>query len=118
MIRQPQNLLPQPVHTNLFMPQSSLNTAPVEGQPFAVTSFTTQRAATDELASRDFDTTAHHPIISAPVHVTTTTLPTNSLNFTAISTHHTTNKAPSIHHAASSIHRSSTHAMKRVSQKI
>ena len=118
MIQQPQILLPQPVQTDLFMSQSSLSTTPVGGQPFAVTSFTRQ-TATNELASRDF-TTAHHPIFSAPTRVTTTAPPTTPLNFTAISTHHKTNKAPTTQHTASlssSIHRSSTHAMKRVSQK-
>jgi len=111
MIQQPQNLLPQPVHTNLFMSQSSLSTGPVGGQPIAATSLTRQRVTADELAT-------HHPIISTPAHMNTLDLSTNSSNYTV---HRTTNTAPSPHHVtqASSLgssNRYPTHAMKRVSQ--
>lgn len=77
----------------------------------AAANTTTQlrRQTTDQLGNA----TVHHPVIRVPAQTITTAPPTNPLNFVS---HHMTSEATvmSTQHPAS-VHRSSIHAMRRVS---
>lgn len=119
-------MLPQPVHADLFMSQQpSYTSEPSTIHPSS--SFVRQTTGTDELRNRggnDYNTTpVHHPNICVPVQTTTTAPPINSLNFAPSPTHHMTTKAVPTQDVIptgldTSIHRSSSHAMKRVSTKV
>lgn len=76
----------------------------------------TGAAATDELGNRaigDFNATVHHPIIHVPAQITTSAPPTNPLNF--VSRHMTSEATVTSTQHAASVHRSASHAMRRVS---
>ena len=109
----PPQLLPQPVHAGLFISNTTDTT-----QQFAVPSFRRQPAeVSDRMGNRginDFNVTVHHPIIRVPAQITAETPPTNPAT---VSLHHMTSKVTPTQHVTQpvGIHRSSSHAMRRVS---
>ena len=107
-------LLPQPVtHADLFISRSPNTTNTT--QQFAVPSFRRQTAETsDRTGNRginDFNVMVHHPIIRVPDQMTATTPPTN---LATVSLHHMTTPTQHVTQPVG-VHRSSSHAMRRVS---
>lgn len=104
--QQSQQLLPQPVHTNLFIPQS----------PYTTEQATDQQSFRRLTATTVNNAAVHHPIICTAAQPSATAPPTNVMY-----PHYMINQPTHIQHATSpvptdgSIHRSSSHAMKRVS---